>query len=294
MCEKKKVISRNGVSGEKAPSQFADTRSQQHDDLQMFLFTTDVNMARAARQAGVDGFVVDWEINGKEQRQRNHNLQINYDTPEDVIALARSVDASIVVRINAVHLQTHVEVEQALDVGATHLMLPMARRCGEVERFLRLVDRRAVTIVQIETVNLTRDLDAFSKLPWDYAYIGLNDLMLSRGRCWPCEGIQDGTVEWVVNRLSPRPVGFGGITVVDGGAPVPFRYLFGEMARLDCALSFLRRSFLREIVGREIRREVPKIRALWRQLRRRNAGAIAIDYQQLMSCLHCENPDRAA
>jgi len=106
--------------------------------LDLFLFTTDVQYAREALRAGIDGLVVDWEHVGKEERQSSADTEINHDTPDDLRRLRRAVDAPILVRINAACDETAAEVEEAIAGGATEILLPMVRRVHEVEELLRI------------------------------------------------------------------------------------------------------------------------------------------------------------
>jgi 2-keto-3-deoxy-L-rhamnonate aldolase RhmA len=234
--------------------------------------------AREAEAAGLDGFVVDWERRGKTARQRDYDFEINGQGAREVRRLAAVVSRPILVRINPPGPRTGVELQKAIDAGAREIMLPMARKASEVERFLELASGRVRTVVQIETQDLVDDLPALARLPWDSAYIGLNDLQISRGgrgSIW--SGVADGTVEHIYRSLPGREIGFAGITVADGGHPLPFAFLFAEMVRLGCALSFLRRTFHQEIAGRDMAGEVAAIRRLEIALRARDATRISED-----------------
>lgn len=246
--------------------------------MRFYLFTTDGALARRAQDAGIDGIVIDWERRGKHARQRTYDFEINRQGVREVRTVAAACALPVLVRINPLGPRTRDEIARALDAGGTELMLPMARSADEVDRFLRLVGGRAETVVQIETQDLVDDLEAFGRLEWTRAYIGLNDLQISRGRrgsIW--SGVADGTVERIFATLPGREIGFGGITVVDGGDPLPFRELLGEMIRLGCGLSFLRRMFHREIAGRDLGAEVLAIRTLASALRVRPADVVERD-----------------
>jgi len=243
-----------------------------------YLFTTNAELAQAAEAAGIDGLVVDWERRGKTARQREYDFEINRQGAREVRRVAGAVAVPVLVRINPVSARTAVELQKAIDAGAREIMLPMARRASEVERFLELAAGRVRTIVQIETQDLVDDLPALARLPWDSAYIGLNDLQISRGgrgSIWG--GVADGTVEHIYRSLPGREIGFAGITVADGGHPLPFALLFAEMVRLGCALSFLRRTFHKEIAGRNMAGEIAAIRHLEDSLRARDAARVAED-----------------
>lgn len=227
--------------------------------MKLFLFTTDVSLAQQAAAGGVYSIIVDWEHKGKTERQVGHNLEINTDTPADVTRLKAATSIPITVRVNPVDAHSLEEINTALESGADIIMLPMARSAGEVATFLSLVNGRAKTLVQIETQQLVEDMESFVQLDWDFAYIGLNDLMISRGGTHIWEALADGTVEKITQQLAGRQYGFGGVTVVDGGIPLPFSLLVAEYARLGCELSFLRRTFKREVAGRDVVKELRAI-----------------------------------
>jgi hypothetical protein len=247
------------------------------DHLKLFLFTTDISLAKQAEQVGVDCIIVDWEQSGKRERQVIYSTEINSDTPEDVAALAEVLTIPITVRINPLHKNTTQEIQIALDSGAKIIMLPMAKNPSEVEKFISLVNGRAESLVQIETQTLVEQCHKLRDLGWNYAYIGLNDLMISRQKTWIWDLLEDGTVEQIFQVLENHQVGFGGVTRISGGNPVPFLGLLHEMARLNCRLSVLRRTFKSEMVGRDLQAEIQAIRAAWVAARLRSREAILRD-----------------
>lgn len=248
-----------------------------YDHLDLYLFTTAPAMAERSVDAGVDGVVVDWESKGKAARQRGYDTDTGGDTPEDLEAVAATAKGGVLVRVDADPGLMPLHIEKALSLGATSLMLPVAESPDDVARFLDVVRGRARTVIQIETQRLVMCCESLMDLPWDAAYIGLNDLMISRGSRWLWQPLVDGTVEGIFGRLPGRKIGFGGVTALAGGSPLPFVSLLGEMARLGCAMSFLRRSFHRDIVGRSLHAEIEAIRAVWRCLRARSDEAVERD-----------------
>lgn len=267
----------------------------EHLDPTFFLFTTDPELAREAQQAGVDSVIVDWERMGKAERQDGFETEINSDTPEDAAALAETLDIPVTVRVNQLHPGTPAEVEQALACGAEILMLPMARTPEEVQRFVDLVGKRAKTLVQIETQSLAGQCEKISGVGWDYAHIGLNDLMVTGDYDWLWKPLADGTIERICRRLSGRQVGFASATVVGGGAPISFIKLMQEMARLQATVTILRRTFKSEIAGRDMQAELRAYRAVWTALLRREASAAAEDHRRLQKTLReCRPPAQPA
>mgnify|MGYP002071098654 CR=1 FL=1 len=146
------------------------------------MFTTNLLLAFKAEQAGVDGVIVDWESRGKQARQKNHPLETNIDTPQDVYNISKELKMPVIVRVNPLGTHTASEITCALDNGAKIIMLPMAQSITEVKTFLKLIDNRAKVIIQIETPSLATNVTRLRTLDWDYAYIGLNDLMVATGQ----------------------------------------------------------------------------------------------------------------
>jgi hypothetical protein len=224
----------------------------------LFLFSTDPPLIRAAAEAGVRGFVVDWERAGKRDRQRGADTQINGDTLDDLRRVRRVTDAQVLCRINGFGDTTPSEVEDAVGAGADEILLPMVRRSQEVEAVLELVAGRCGVGILVETEEAVAQADELGRLPISRAYLGLNDLAIERGSENIFEAVADGTVE-AVRRSFRVPFGFAGLTLPERGHPVPCRLLVAEMARLSCDFTFLRRSFLRDTAGSDLNVEVPRI-----------------------------------
>lgn len=258
----------------------ADCTPEKMNDprLRLSFFTTDPDRAEIAENAGVDCIIVDWEKKGKGERQHGYNTEINTDTVGDVARLESKIEIPIVVRVNPMGTETAREIQRAIDYGASGLMLPMAREVEEVRQFVDMVGNAALTIVQIETQSLVENCEGLREIPWDAAYIGLNDLMISRDGSWIWEALFDGTVDFIFDCLSDRVVGFAGATVIGGGAPIPFTELLREMGRLGCQMTFLRRTFRREIQGRDMVSEINAIRTAWRATCRRSDEAVQRDH----------------
>lgn len=224
----------------------------------LLLFSTEPEFVEQAVSAGVEGVIVDWENIGKEKRQAFADTQINRDTLEDLQRVRAATDANLICRVNRFGEMTPVEVDQAISAGADELLLPMVRSVGEVEQALGMVDGRAELGILVETLSAVRAAAAFDQLPLSRIYVGLMDLAIERRTTNIFSALADGTVE-AVRRAVTRPFGFGGLTLPDYGRPIPCRLLIGEMARLGCDFSFLRRSFHRDIRGRDLSIEIPRL-----------------------------------
>lgn len=247
--------------------------------MRLFLFTSDLKLARLAEQSGLDSIMIDWEQKTAESETADGSV----DTTQDLEQLVSELEIPISVRINGTKDGLEDEVNIACDYGAQYIMFPMATHEDEIHKFIELVNGRAQTIIQIETQQLVNRLDKIRNIQWDYAYIGMLDLASSRGEdsIWPL--LLDHTIENIVTTLRGRSVGFGGITVVGGGSPVPFTMLLHEMTRLSCAFSFMRRSFKRELKDRDFNAEVDAVRSLIKASRARGHSAITEDHSTFMA-----------
>jgi hypothetical protein len=254
--------------------------------LKLFLFTTQLDLAQEAEKASIDSIVVDWESKGKLERQAKYDTEINNHNPQELEKLTTNLKIPVTVRVNPLGKYTIEEINLALDKGAKSIMLPMAKTPQEVEKFINLVNHRAKTIVQIENQSLVDKCADLNDIAWDCAYIGLNDLMISRSQNWLWEPLLDKTVEQIFTILQNRPVGFGGATVIGGGYPLPFIELLQEMARLGCCLTVVRRSFKKDIVGRNLEAEIEAIRAVWKASCLRDSSAIARDNDKFYARLN--------
>ncbi|HJU04727.1 MAG TPA: aldolase/citrate lyase family protein [Nitrospiraceae bacterium] len=259
-----------------------------HFDL--FLFSTDCDFIPRAVAAGVAGVIVDWEHIGKDLRQAGADTQINHDTVDDLLRVRACTDARILCRINGHGATTRKEIELAIIAGADEILLPMVRTVREVESVLEQVGGRCEVGIQIETraaLNLAAEL---SSLPLSRVYVGLNDLALERKSPNIFTPILDGTIE-AIRPWFDIPFGVMGLTSPDRGFPIPSRLLMAELVRLRCDFSMLRRSFHRDLQGRDPAIEIPRIHHALRLLRLRPPGVVAGDRHELESAiLNWPNP----
>lgn len=224
----------------------------------LFLFTRDPGHAVKATAAGVDGIVIDWERTGKAERQEAADTEINSDTAEDLARVRAATDARILCRINPVGTGTSAEIEAAIEGGADEILVPMIRTTDDAEAALQLARGRVGVGILVETVPALECASSLGRLPLARAYIGLNDLGIERGSASIFTAVRDGTVERA-RAAFDVPFGFAGLTLPERGDPIPCRLLMAELARLRCGFTFLRRSFRRDVAGRTLEVEVPRM-----------------------------------
>jgi hypothetical protein len=255
----------------------------------LLLFSVDTALVRAAVKAGVSGIIVDWERAGKRARQAHANTEINVHTVEDLRAVRQATDGPVICRINAWHGGTAGEIDAAIGAGADELLLPMVRDRAEVEAALERVGGRRPLGILIETTDAVAHARELCSLPLARVYVGLNDLAIDRRAENIFEAVADGTVERVRGACG-LPFGFGGLTLPECGAPIPCRLLIGEMARLSSRFSFLRRSFLRDIQGKSIEAEVPRLLEAIAAAGRRSDADVRRDQESLVAAIRRQPP----
>jgi hypothetical protein len=249
-------------------------------DFELLLFSTDPLLIRQVTAAGVGGVVVDWERIGKAQRQASYDTQINHDTVADLRRVRACTDGLVICRINGYGATTEAEVELAVAAGADEILLPMVRTPAAVMSVMDKVGGRCGVGILVETVAAIRAIDDFARLPLTRMYVGLNDLGIERGTENIFAALVDGTVERV-RRACRVPFGFAGLTLPELGHPVPCRLLIAEMARLGADFSFLRRSFHRDIRGRDPTVEIPRLLEALRRAGHRSGARVERDWRDL-------------
>lgn len=253
--------------------------------LEPILFASRQPLLSRAIKAGIRSFIVDWEWRNKEQRQSSADTEINRDSPEDLARLATLGVESRLCRLNHLGDWTAEEIEVALEAGASDLLLPMVESPEQVDRFLSLVRSRARAGILIETVQALEAADEIASLPVDWVYVGFNDLAISRGSKNLFVPLIDGTMERLASVFRGRRFGFAGLTVADGGHPIPCCLLMGEMVRLGAAFTFLRRSFRRDVAHRDIGAALNGMRQLWSELARRSPLEVAANRSALRAAI---------
>jgi len=223
-----------------------------------FLFTTDINIATKATDAGVNGIIIDWENKNKGRRQAGSDTQINYDTAEDLASVSAAVENNIICRINNTEEDLSKEIEIAILNGANEILIPMVRAPKVVEKALKIIDGRVGLGILIETTEGIENAAILGEMPLTRIYIGLNDLNIDRGGNNIFGPLIDGTIDNIRHHIKV-PFGFGGLTLEKLGHPVPCGLFMNEMARLAADFSFLRRSFLADIKTENYMRDIASI-----------------------------------
>jgi len=250
-----------------SPSQFQPPSAGTPFDL--LLFSTNVTTISAVIAGGASAVVIDWEATGKRQRQAGADTQIGSDTLDDLIRVRRSTTARVICRTDRFGEATRAQIDAAARFGADEVLLPMVTGPEEVEAALEYSAARVGVGILIETESAVRRAAEFSRLPLTRVYVGLNDLSIQRRSACLFDALVDGTVERLRGQVS-APFGFAGLTRPGRGSPIPVELLMSEMVRLDCAFSFLRRSFHRDLAGEPGEAATAELLAAMKALARRS------------------------
>jgi HpcH/HpaI aldolase/citrate lyase family len=214
-----------------------------------FIYITN-NPIRAviAQDSGVDRIMVDLEYLGKHERQSGRNTRISRHSLVDIPKIRSLLQASkLMVRVNPMHDGLAPEVEAVLGSGADILMLPMARRVDEVERFVEMVRGRSAVSLLLETASAlgrVRQMCMVGGL--NELHIGLNDLHAELGLEFMFEVITGGLIEFLSCEASAQQLtfGFGGIAKLDSSvASVKAELLIAAHVLLNSRVVILSRDF---------------------------------------------------
>lgn len=220
--------------------------------LTLMYITNNPIIAKIADDAGVDRIFVDMEYIGKDARQAGMDTVKSHHTIEDIRQIKDVlVRAELMVRINPIHeasediVSSEEEIEQVLACKPDYIMLPMFKTIFEVQRFIELVDRRAKTMLLVETAEAVAHLNEILTIPGiDEIHIGLNDLHLAYGKKFMFEPLADGTVDQICEMIKNHSIkyGFGGVARIGYGV-LPAEYIITEHYRLGSEMAILSRSF---------------------------------------------------
>ena len=220
--------------------------------LKLMYITNRPEIARIAEASGVDRIFVDMEYIGKSARQGGMDTVQSRHTVEDIQRLRSCVtESELLVRINPIHDRTddytssEEEIDAVIDSGADIIMLPYFKTAAEVARFIRRVNKRARTMLLVETPEAVENLDDILSIEGiDEVHIGINDLSLGYGKSFMFELLGDGTVEQICGKCREYGIeyGFGGIAGLGRGS-LPAEKVIMEHYRIGSVRAILSRSF---------------------------------------------------
>jgi len=253
-------------------------------DFDLLLFHRDLTVSTQGLDAGAAGVIVDLESRGKQKRQLGFDTEINSHTVKDLAALRRLTKGHLLCRISQPDPDDR-EIGAVIDAGADEIIVPMLTDAAQIERLLRKVDGVCQIMAMIETQAATVEIEKIAALPVDRIYVGLNDLQIDRGTRTIFAPLADGLMQGLRARCKGRAFGFGGLTLPGYGDPLPSRSFYGELARLDCRFTFLRRSFYRDLNGMDLAEALHIMQANISRYRNRSADQSAQDTAETVSAI---------
>lgn len=222
-----------------------------------FMFITkDPVLARIIYKQGVERIFIDWEVNGKQERQGHLDTVMSRHSFDDAVAVRQAVpEAELLIRLNPFYEGTANEVEQALKAGADLIMLPMFTEASEVRMLCDMVDGRAGVVPLFETPAAMGCVEELANLKGVHeVYIGLNDLHLALNLNFMFEPLANGMLESAASVCKKAGVrfGFGGVARANEGA-VSGMMVLGEHVRLGSDAVIISRTFYRPSENEDVK-----------------------------------------
>jgi hypothetical protein len=136
-----------------------------------------------AQTAGIQTVLIDLERETKIERQQGKGLFISDHTMDDLRLIRNSFpDLTILTRINSLHKNSDLEVENVLAAGTVAIKIPFIQKLNELRQFDSYINNRCTLIPLFETIwsvtNIEKCLDTIET---DTCHFGLNDLALEQG-----------------------------------------------------------------------------------------------------------------
>lgn len=214
--------------------------------MELMYITNDPKIALIAEKAGVDRIWIDLETLGKEERQKGLNTVKSHHTIEDIKIIKPLLTKSkMMVRVNPWNINSQKEINKVLDAGAEYIMLPMWKSPYEVQQFIKAINKRAKTILLLETKEAELCLDEVLKINGiDEIHIGLNDLHLSKKIPFMFQLLGNGNVDEICKKIMNAGIsyGFGGVSHLGDGM-IPAEMILKEHYRLKSSRVILSRGF---------------------------------------------------
>lgn len=248
--------------------------------MELLLFALDDAVTTAAARVGMDGVVVDLERRGKQERQAGFDTDVTVHTVEDVARIRELTSLPLIVRVDGPGPGLRSRLADVAAAGADEVLVPMVVDAAQAAECLRVAPSHLPVGILVEQASAVGDAARIGRLPLARVYVGLMDLMVERGGRSPFTPLVDGTVDRVRRCVLTR-FGVGGLTSPGHGRPLDAGLLAGELVRLACDFTFLRRSFLQAVAQDGLSATTNAVRALVTEMGARDPEAEATDRRLL-------------
>ncbi len=250
--------------------------NQQNSSFELLLCSTDLSLIKESVKAGVDGVIVEWEnIEG------DRSAILTSEMIKTLEQVRKVTDAWIICRLNPYYERTREELELAIAHQSDEIWLPKVQSLEEVTQVLNWADNRVKIGIVVETIEAMNLSPQLAELPLYRVHIGLNDLRENLNNPHAFCTLIDGTVEKILKNFNISS-GFGGLTLPHKGYPIPCHLLMGELARLGCNFSLLRRSFISDIQGKSLAQEIFNIKHYLSEITQRSPQQVESDHQEFV------------
>ena len=204
-----------------------------------------------AKQHGIEFVMVDLEVEGKIERQKNLDAHFTSHNLESVAnvrnILGDNSNTKLLVRCNPYSQNSRKELNLILERGADSIMLPMYKTSEEVKLFKDIVESKASVILLSETRDSLKNFNSIIKLlsEDDLIHFGLNDLSLELGYGFPFDILKAKILDGVCDLCNKNNIrfGIGGIGNPLTDSIVSPEIILQEHHRLNSSGYILSRSF---------------------------------------------------
>ena len=218
-------------------------------DFKLTLLSNDFSLLVQADRAGVDRIGIDIERLGKTQRQANQaDPRISHHELSDLrVVMEARLNADVFIRLNPWHSDTRREIDRAISLGATAMMLPYFTSAVEVAAFVDAVAGRASISLLVETAAAAARLHEIVAVPGlSEIMVGLNDLHRTFGLANHFEMLASDLMTSISHTVREAGLrfGFGGVgRPADRSLPVPAELVISQYPRLGATSAWIARSF---------------------------------------------------
>jgi len=216
--------------------------------LKLILITNDLEISNYAYDSGVDYIMIDLEVLGKVDRQKNFNMLQSYHSLNDIEKFRKKFpNQKLIVRSNSPKYIDPTEIKSILSFEPDMLMVPFFDKYSEIKGIIEEISTTNTKIFPLfETSSSLFKLHDFvdtGKI--EHYYIGLNDLRLTIGYDFLFEAVSNDLIDYAAQIISKNVAnlfGFGGISRM-GVGELPANLILSEHVRLNSEYVILSRAF---------------------------------------------------